>query len=64
MDTFLQPAGFLEVKGVYLVHLNVFVLSSYILDMSVKSTQVNEVIFEVKLFILNTGDFRGREKNK
>ena len=55
MDTFLQPAGFLEVKGVYLVHLNVFVLSSYILDMSVKSTQVNEVIFEVKLFILNTG---------
>ena len=64
VDTFLQPAGFLEVKGVYLVHLNVFVLSSYILDMSVKSTQVNEVIFEVKLFILNTGDFRGREKNK
>ena len=38
--------------------------SCYILDMSVKSTQVNEVIFEVKLFILNTGDFMGRKKNK
>ena len=45
VDTFLQPVGFLEVKGVYLVHLNVFVLSSCILDMSVRSTQVHEVIF-------------------
>ena len=56
MDIFLQPAGFLEVKGVYLVHLHVFVLSSYILDMFVKLTQVHYVIFEEKLFTINTGD--------